>query len=171
MLRSFKYFTVTSGTTQPLVGTTLSAAITGSASAQSVAVADSSMFLVGDYVLVGTVTERVKITAIADGTHITGVFPTSVATGANVRLYAPCTSVYVQTLDGNAGNIFIGNASTITPATGVGAICKLTKSTATNQPTEFSTGNVYGFNPENIANFWVTGDNTNDSYLPSFEQT
>lgn len=169
MKRTFKYFAVTSGVTQPLVGTTLGAQVNGSNASQSMLVGDSSMFRVGDYVLIGTEIERVRITSIPDATHIIGILTSTQLTGVAVRLWASCSNIYVQTKDGNVGNVDIGNASVIDPTTGVGEFVELVGIAAGVQPVELREGNTTGINSQNIANYWATGTNTGDTYLPSFE--
>jgi hypothetical protein len=70
--------TLTIESSNASAGTTLGADITADAvNPQSVLVGDSSMYLVGGYARIGEGTgtaEDVLVTAIADGTHITGIF-------------------------------------------------------------------------------------------------
>lgn len=69
--------------------TTFTAPVTGSGSPQSVAVADSSVFVIGEVANVdlnqgGTKSENVTITAIGDSTHVTGVFTKSHSSGTRL---------------------------------------------------------------------------------------
>lgn len=182
--RAFKYFTITAGgTPQPLVGTTLSAAVvapvaSGSQLAVSdqlttLPVVDSSMFLKGDYAMldsVGALEERVRVFAVIDATHIQVIgMQFNHANGAFVRLAVLANSIYVQTKDGNVGAIFIGLSSAMVKATGVQVVAKLQQVGAGVQPTEFSTTRSGLGNCDDLGQLWVDGT-TADSYLPSIGQ-
>ena len=173
-IRTWKYVTIgAGGTPQPLMGTFTAAAITGSPNAQAVAFSDASQLAVGDRIMVdggsATLKELTTITAISSN-NVTAVFNNTHATSAPVHLFWPCTFVYCQGLDGNAAALFIGNKQAMVKATGVGVILKIVNVTSGNQPTEFSSSNVYGANPDNTANYWIDGT-TGDSYLPSCTMT
>ena len=71
----------------PALSTTLNGAVTGSTSAQSVAVVSSTSAKVGDIVLTQDNPEYVEITAIADTTHVTGVFKNNHASGQSLTWY------------------------------------------------------------------------------------
>src|SRR6185437_3074586 len=121
MQRTFSLRTITAGgTPQPLIGTTISAPVgpftSGPSSPSiSVPVVDSSIFLVGDRVIVQTVTatkaESCKVVSIPDGTHIAvDNLANARVSGDVVSLALPVNSVYVQCNPGNTGAIFIGTA-------------------------------------------------------------
>lgn len=186
MQRAFKYFTIVAGgTPQPLVGTKLTAAVspapaTGSQPAGSpdtpvsLPVADSSMFLNGDRVILDIpssgVEENVKVFSVPDATHIkvSGIqFVHS--SGIYVRLAVLINSVYVQALDGNAGALYIGTAATMVKATGVSVLAKTQLVASGVQPTEFSSTRSGLANADDLGNLWIDGT-TGDSYLPSIGQ-
>lgn len=179
MKRPTKSFTIASGgTPQPLVGTTLTAAAgpagtdpNGDPSNQIVAVADSSMFRAGDWIVIGTSAagdeERVLIsTDIDDSTHIEIKLAKNHLNGAFVRLSVLCQSVYVQTKAGNAGIIYIGTQGLV-KATGVNVIAQLIAVAATGvQPIEFSDPIRVSPDASDIGEYWVDGT-TGDGYLPT----
>lgn len=100
--------------------TTLTAPVVGSGIAQTVAVADSSVVIPGEIATVSVNlvdTEAVVITAVPDGTHITGIFTKSHASGA--RLYVDGkgfqnsfgVSMYDQV--GNSNSMYCENLNVI----------------------------------------------------------
>lgn len=176
--RAFKYFSIAAGgTPQPLVGTTLGAAVqipSSSDTLVSLAVADSSMFLAGDLAILGspgTSEERVQVTAVPDATHVTvrGVQKAH-ASGSFLRLSLLMNSLFIQTKDGNAGPIFVGMSNSLDKVTGAFVIAKLFNVALGGQPTEFGTTPTGVANSEDLGQIWVDGT-TNDSYLPSVGTT
>jgi hypothetical protein len=180
MQRTFKAFSITSGgTPQPLIGTRLTANAGPSATNNtiSIAVADSSMFQKGDWVLIQSVDgttrpgERQLVFSVPDGTHIVlnalsqayvgGAF----GTGDWVILANLVNSVYVQTVDGNAAAIFVGTTG-MNKAGSVKVIAKLENVASGTQPVDFSNDRHVGANPETLGQYFVDGT-TSDSYVPS----
>lgn len=179
--RTFKYFSITAGgTPQPLLGTTTTAIVNPAPDSRSpnvnIPVADSSIAVQGDYVVVGTpaggITERRLVMKVPDATHITVEFlEHTFASGQIVRNGNTVNSVYVQTADGGVGAVFIGNSSTMVKATGVGVIAKLQNVPLGSQPSDWGQSDAAGgMNPITLADFWVDGT-TGDTYLPSFRLT
>lgn len=187
--RAFKYYTIQAGgTPQPVIGTYLTAAISAAAAANSqswdkninnpvtLTVADSSMFVMGDYVNVVDpstyFTERGMVSSVTDSTHIkvTGILKThpggAYGTGAWVAWGGFAQSLYVQALDGNAGALYLGAAPNMVKATGVNVIAKLQMVTSGTQPFDFSTSRQGLANAETLSQYWIDGT-TADSYLPS----
>src|SRR5277367_3283863 len=121
--RAFKYFSIAAGgTPQPLVGTTLTAAVVPPSNVKDPATAltllpvvDSSMFLNGDWMMLDSTgapgEERVQVFSVPNGTSIQvkGMLQPH-ASGAFVRLAVLTNSLYIQTLDGNTGAIYIGTS-------------------------------------------------------------
>lgn len=176
--RTFKYFTIVSGgTPQPLVGTTLSAALTAPLNpdtAVNAAVADSSMFLNGDWVVLevdgAALEERVKVFNVPDSTHIKLVgVKNSHASGAIVRLGTAINSLFVQSKDGNAAPLFIGTSSAMVKAIGAFVIAKIVQVAAGTQPTELDSTRSGLANPDTMGQLWIDGT-TSDSYLVSVGQ-
>ena len=171
-IRCFKYFTIVAGgTPQPLVGTTLTAALSPPSQGSSVvaAVADSSMFMNGDYVMldVGASRERASVYNVVDSTHITlANFNLAHANSTYVQLSGATFSVYIQTTTTNAGAIYLGNASTMVKATGVNCLAQLLNVGAGIQPIDFSDNRSFGGSAIQIGDYWVDGT-TGDKYLPS----
>lgn len=174
MIRAFKQFTIVAGgTPQPLVGTTLSAATLASATPQSVAVVDSSMFKQGDWAVFGTVAgadeERQLVTKVVDGTHIkVNSLEKAHASGAFVRSGILINSVYVQRDLTGAGLLYIG-AQGIVKATFANVVATLFNS-ATGQPIDFGDSRGDSTDAGSAGDWWVDGT-TNDKYLPSFGVT
>lgn len=182
--RAFKYFTIAAGgTPQPLVGTTLTAAVVAQVTVPSTSpsdalstlpVADSSMFLNGDWVILDSTgaagEERVQVFTVPDGTHIqVKGMKSNHANGAFVRLAQLMNSVYVQAKDGNVGALFIGTSSALVKATGAFVIAKLVQVAAGVQPVEFSSTRSGLANCDDLGQLWIDGT-TADSYLPSIGQ-
>lgn len=177
--RTFKYIPIVAGgTPQPLIGTTTTAIVGPAPDSRSpnvsIPVADSSIAVAGDYVVVdtGAAIERVTVVKIPDATHIiVSQLANNHASGVIVRNGNTVNSVYVQTLDGNGAAIFIGNSSAMVKATGVGIIAKLQNVPLGSQPSDWSQSDAAGgMNPISLADFWVDGT-TGDQYLPSFRLT
>ena len=90
--------------TQQLAGAQLSTTfgaggVTGNTNAQSVLVASSANAKVGDIVLTQDNAEYVEITAIADGTHVTGIFKNNHASGQTLTWFH-----YNQARDASIGD-------------------------------------------------------------------
>ena len=71
----------------PALTTTFNGAVTGSSTAQSVVVVSSASAKVGDMVTTSDNVETVEITAIADATHVTGIFKNNHANSASLTWY------------------------------------------------------------------------------------
>ena len=179
--RSFKYTVIAAGgTPQPVFGTTLTAAV-GPVADQRVTygkptplvVADSSLFRVGDWVIVDIPPneERIEVASVPDSTHITTQYPLakSHASGKYVRLSDSVNAVYIQPLDGNADHLWIGTLATMVKASGLGVFVKLIKAAAGVQPTDWTDPVGFPANAFTTGDYWIDGT-TNDSYLPSFTQ-
>jgi hypothetical protein len=173
--RSFKYFQIAAGgTPQPLVGTTLTAAVTAPTNPDAVvslSVADSSMFLKGDRVVIGSTgaadEEDAAVFSVPDGTHINVQdIENNHANGAYVRLGILINSLYIQEQDGNTGALFIGTSSALVKATGVFVIAKLQAVGAGVQPNELDSTRSGLANPDQLGQIWIDGT-TGDKYLPS----
>lgn len=167
-----------SNTAQPLIGTTLSAAVAassgGDVAVRSYAVASSANFLKGDWIVIGSIAvgdeERLLIQSIPDATHIQvqkrdGDFIAHLI-NAFVRLSINVANYRVETKDGNAGVIFVGTQGVTTA--GVNAEAKLQPVPGGQQPTAYSYGfaSDAGPNPTDIGEVWVVGT-AGDSYLAS----
>jgi len=150
-VRAFKYFTIgTTGTAQPLIGTTLTSAVVAAVTVPSTSpsdalsilpVADSSMFSVGDWVMLDSTgaagEERVQVFTVPDGTHIqVKGMKFNHANGAFVRLAVLVNDIYIQPADGNTVAMYVGNSSALTTA-GVFAIKKIVFVVAGTQPQDF----------------------------------
>lgn len=172
------------GTPQPLVGTwvttTTAPATPGfdGTTLTSVPVNSSAMFKVGDYAyfvdtgLTLSKTERVIVLAIPDGTHIkvknlsltrTGG---SFGTGDFVALSIAVNSVFVQQVQANAGNLFVGLQG-LSKSTGANVIAVLVQFAAGTQPVNYSDTRYYGPNPTDSSDMWIDGT-TSDGYQASF---
>jgi len=177
--RTFKKFTVTTGgTPQPLVGTTTSAATgpggtdpNGDSAVVTVPVADSSMFLNGDWVVIGSSAnsdqERVFVQKVKDSTHINvkGMTLTHV-NGSYVRLSVLCQAVYVQTTAGNTGVIYLGTQG-IVKATYANVFAELIPVAATGvQPLDYTDPYRVSQDGGDVGEYFVDGV-TGDGYLPS----
>ena len=180
-VRAFKYFQIAAtNTPQPLIGTTMSAAVAVptnvpdlTAALTSIPVADSSMFAKGDWAMLDVTTneERVQVFSVPDGTHVKVVgMALPHASGAFVRLAVLANDIYIQPADGNSGALYVGNASTLSTTTGAAAIKKLIQTAGGTQPQEFYISRrAAGANPEDIGQYWIAGT-LNDKYLASFWQ-
>jgi hypothetical protein len=176
--RAFKYFSITAGgTPQPLVGTTLTAALnapTNPDTAVTATVADSSMFLAGDATRLestGAATEeRVRVFQVVDATHIQLVgVKFNHLSGIFVRLSISINSIYIQALDGNLGALYIGLSSAMVKATGVQVVAKLQLAGTGVQPFEFLSTRSGLANADDLGQLWIDGTTT-DKYLPSVGQ-
>lgn len=172
--RTFKKFTIAAGgTPQPLVGTTLSAAILANPGQQSIPVADSSIFLQGDTIILDVnsgapnIEEMTRVDSVVDGTHIkvTGL-QFNHAINAFVRSALKINSVYVQLTPGNLGLFFIGTQGLV-KGTFAKVIATVLNTAAGVQPLDFSDARTFGPNTSQAGDFWVDGT-TGDGYLPSF---
>ena len=179
MQRTFGYISiVTTGTAQPLIYTTLSAAVNGPSNRNaggsgltSIAVTSSAIFVQKDYVtlmsLTGTNKERLMIESIPDATHIVvrGMTLARLATDLAV-LSSTCVITTVQALDGNAAVLGIGNGPNASLTTGVGLVFKMVQTTAGTQPQYFSSALMGWANSESMDDLWIVGTAA-DKYLPS----
>jgi hypothetical protein len=180
--RTFKYFSIgTGGTPQPLVGTTLTAAVAPpinvpdpTVALTTLPVADSSMFLNGDWMMLDATglaaEERVLVFRVLSSTSIQvkGML-SSHASGAWVRLATLMNSLYVQSLDGNSGALYVGTSSAMVKATGVWTIAKMVAVASGTQPVELDSTRSGLANPDDLGQLWIDGT-TGDKYLPSIGQ-
>jgi len=181
--RTFKAFSInTGGTPQPLVGSYLTAgAIPAAADPQgetlsTLTVADTSMFLQGDYALLQSATytnkELVRVQKIVSGTSmvIRGSILTRVGgafgTGDFISLAIPVNGVFVQSVPGDAGLLYIGTVG-MTKAGLVKVIATLQNFAAGTQPVYYNDSRYYTSDPMNASDLWIDGT-TSDTYLPSF---
>jgi hypothetical protein len=173
MVRQFKTYSIaTSSTPQPLVGTTLTAALSAQSNPDATytaTVADSSMFFQGSFFVVGkpsTGQERVLVQAIPSGTTVTlkGVLKNSYVSTTFVTLGTAINSTYVQTKDGNAAVIYIGIGDAMSTTA---YVAKLQAVGSGSQPTEFHDGRSSAVNADDSAGWWIEGT-SGDSYVPSF---
>lgn len=174
--RTFQYYSIAAtGTPQPLVGTTLTAALAANSNPDVpflATVASSAMFRQNDYFMVTNnstgVQERIKVRSVPSGTtvQLQGVLNNSYPSGSSVSLGILVNSTYVQAKDGNAGTLYIGNAWNMTSA-GASLIAQLKAVASGTQPNEFRDGRSAGINGDDSSDFWIVG-NSGDSYLPSF---
>jgi len=175
MQRSYNLRTIAvTGTAQPVVGTTLSAAAPVSSVEQSLAVVDSSIFDQGQWALldISPNEERVMVLSIPDSTHILvqGILQgagcqIAHAINAIVRPSRLINALYVQPTDGNTAPMWIGTGPGLTTA-GVAAVKKLLNVAANSQPPDFLSTTMpgAGANPYDLAEFWIVGTNPN-TYL------
>lgn len=178
MKRAFKYVLIgATNVSQPLIGTTLTAAIpAGLTGLQNFAVADSSFFQPGDWMVIGSAAagdeERLLVNSVPDATHIklqkredSAPFLAH-ANGAPVRLSILVNNVYVQSKDGNVAPLFVGIQGVLTDGTKM--IAKIQNVAAGQQPTDFKDAftSDSGPNPIDIGEIWIAGT-VNDQYLPS----
>jgi hypothetical protein len=185
------YAITTTSVLQPAVGTTISAGITASPNAQTVAVVDSSMFNAQDHIYItfpGTDAasriEDVVVTAVGSNT-ITGIFTQNHTSGAFVALRARITAIFIEATDGALGDLLIfyvnpnfitapaafGRQAAVPAVTGkVSCLAFLKKVGAGTQPGSFSSANNFGSNPDDLCYYWVGGTAT-DTYLPSADQS
>lgn len=181
--RAFKQFSIgAGGTPQPLVGTWVTATTApapgdvAGTSLTNLPVNDSSMFRAGDFAYIVSAAlgapERVIVQSVPDGTHIkvlglqnqrTGG---AAGTGDWVALSIAVNSVFVQQIQGNAGNLFVGIQGM--NKTGlVKVVSVMVQFAAGTQPVYYGDTRYYGPNPSDSSDLWIDGT-TNDGYLPSF---
>lgn len=165
--RAFKPLTVTTAA-QPLIGTTLTTAITGNGlTAQTVTVADSSIFNNSDTVLMypaagGTPTELAVQIQVVDSTHVKGIFTKAHAAGEWLVLSWPCSNIQIQGI-GTApitASVFIGTTKKVPTTAGVNAFYDLSLSL-------YYTGPPGQVNSDNTANYWIISASGTQTYLPS----
>ena len=188
-VKAFKYYTIQAGgTPQPLIGTYLTVAVTpavvnyanqagGNLNVVTLTVADSSMFLGAQYANItdpGTfASERVLVlnpppsstTLMVQGiqnAHPGGAY----GTGAWVAVGDHAQNIYVQSLDGNTGALYVGTKPQMVKATGVFVIAKLVQVASGTQPLDFGTSRQGLADTEPTSQYWIDGT-TGDSYLPS----
>jgi hypothetical protein len=176
--RTFKKFTIVAGgTPQPLVGTTTTAATgpsgidpNGDKTVVTVPVADSSMFLNGDWAIVGSLAngdeERVLIQKVKDATHIiVRKMDKTHVTGSYVRLAILCQAVYTQTSQGNTGAIYIGTEALV-KSTQAGVIALLYPFASPTQPVDYTDPYRVSQDGGDVGEYFVDGT-TGDGWLPS----
>jgi hypothetical protein len=177
-VRAFKAYSVAAGgTPQPLIGTTTSAATgpggtdpNGDSAVVKIAVADSSMFLGGDWAIIGVAAnsdeERVWVQSVPDSTHITvkGMAKTHV-TSSYVRLSVMCQAVDVRTGLANSGGIYVGTEGLV--KTGfVNVIVVLNQVSSPTEPNDWSAPTRVGSDGQDVGQLFCDGT-TADTYLPS----
>jgi hypothetical protein len=186
MVRSFKKYTITAGgTPQPLIGTKTSAAVgpvpkpkegvVGPSGLYSIPVLDSSMFRTGDWARIGkpsTGEERLYVISTPDTTHVQVKVPDfgitgTYLSGAYLRLSNLINSTYIQTIQGNAGPIYVGTQDNLSTSTLAFVISLLYPFATPTQPIEYRDGRSGLANADDIGQYWVDGT-TADGYLPSF---
>lgn len=176
MQRAFKYMAIlNTNVAQPMYFTTLTAAVAASTDpdtqVKKVVVADTTLFLVGDWVLLveagGTNKEKANIVEIVDATHMT-LRGTSLAhaVGAWVAFNSSTNSPYVETKLGNAASMMLATDYDANMTTGLRCVATM-PAVATGTPSSVSTARPGSFNPEGGGNYWIIGT-AGDSYLPSF---
>lgn len=184
-LRAFKEFTIVAGgTPQPLVGTTITAAVgpvayptgvPGPNALLSLTVADNSMFGPGDWGILGkpsTGEQRLQIMSISSTTIVKVLVPYpggitgTYLSGAYFRLGNAINSVFIQTIVGNSGAIYVGTKDTMAKAGYVFCVAVL-EPVSSGQPTDFSDDRSAALDPDDIGQLWVDGT-TSDGYLPSY---
>ena len=183
MIRAFKYFSIAAGgTPQPLIGTTISAAVGPVAGVSppnpnntlALTVADNSMFSVGDWGVIGKPSsgeERLLIQSKSGTTTVTVRLPkdglvNAYGSGSYFRLSNQMNSVYIQGLDGNTGPLYVGTGDAMVKATGVLLIAKLQQVATNSQPIDFHDGRSGLANADDCGALWIDGT-TGDKYLPS----
>jgi hypothetical protein len=176
MIRTFKYFSIlATGVPQPWVFTTCAQAVTAKAQLPqgdqvNIAVADSSLFQVGDSVRLmnidGTNDEAGTVVQIPSA-NVLGVkgIGLSHLVGAWVIMSTAANSPYLQAKLGNAAAFTIGAKWNMNPATGLWCTA-VVAAQAAGQPYDYSTSRSGLANPDSMGNFWITGTAA-DSYLPS----
>lgn len=176
MQRTFKYIAIlNTNVAQPMYFTTLTAAVPASTQLEQmvkkVVVADTTLFQVGDWVLLievgGTNREKANITEILDATHMTlrGTLLAH-AVGAWVAFDNSTNSPYVETKLGNAAQMMLASDYDANMTTGLHCVATL-PAVATGFPSFVGTSRPGSFNPEAGGNYWIIGT-AGDSYLPSF---
>jgi len=166
--RTFKVFTC--GTSaQPLIGTTLSSAITAHPeTAQTIPVADSSMFVNSDTVLIVPASGGVPVyeypvqIQVVSATQIRAVFTKPHNSGDFVILSFPCANVPVQCVKSSppTSSIFLGNTANLTTS-GAGAFYDVGLSLYFQPPASGWT------NADNTSNYWIIAASGTQSYLPA----
>jgi len=185
-VRAFRYYAITAtDTAQPCFGTTMASApvISGENSPSVITVADSSMFLQRDPIILDPYqsnAENTYVESVIDGTHISAYVRKahsaySTGPGGFVVLGKSCASVTVNGLDGSAGDYFFGIGPSFKDGTSAGSgsaglIFIARKTPASYQPPYFSSSNIYGLNAVNSAEFWIQGT-VDDVFLPSWIET
>ena len=172
--RCFKIFTATT-VAQPLIATTLTAAIRGSGlTAQNALVVDSSMFVNSDTVNLASVsagvimsTEKAVQVQVVDGTTIKGIFAKDHAAGEFVILSWPCQNIMVQVDKSNvpAGSLFLGsNPQKVPTVAGANAFHDLALTLFYSGPQGFA-------DADNTQNYWIISSTATAGYLPSAVQS
>lgn len=173
-----KYTIAVSNTAQPLIGTTTTAATgpfaidrNGDYGVMTVPVTTSTMFQNGDAVIIGSKAngdeERVFVQKVTDATHVVlrGMTKTHVS-GSFLRLAEMCQSIYVQTVAGNAANIYLGGQS-LNPTGDIDVIAVLIPVAATGvQPIDYGDPTRGIANGSDVGQYWITGT-AGDGYIPS----
>jgi hypothetical protein len=183
MNRTFKKFTInTTSTPQPLVGSYLTAGASPSApdpqgeTISTLTVADTSMFLQGDYALLLSATytnkEFVRVQKIVSSTSMIirgsvlvrtgGAF----GTGDFISLAIPVNGVFVQATPGNNALLYVGTLG-MTVTGEVNVIASLQNFAAGTQPINYSDSRYYTADPMGASDLWIAGT-SGDGYLPSF---
>lgn len=169
VIRCFKPYTVAQ-TAQPLIGTTSTNAFNRSENAQSILVADSSMFLNSDTIDMvpaagGAATELSVQIQVVDATHIKGVFNRNHLAGEYVVLNFPCMNIQVQAVNANplTASTFLGTNRAVPTTAGVNAFYDLFLSLYYSGPPAFS-------NCDNTANYWIIAASGTQYFLPSAVQ-
>jgi len=177
--RTFPIQTATP-TAQPLLGSPLTANISacainsssGGTGGQSIAVADSSIFKVGDYVniipVAGATTPKaeyqVPVTAIPDGTHIVALNSAPHNSGDWVQLWWPCAQLRIQEIKGAApaGSLFLGSGPDV-DTSGNNALEDLSLDVTFQTP-------IRQTNSDNAANYWIISSSGSPTYQPTLWQ-
>lgn len=181
--RSYKQFAILlGGSPQPLVGTFITAttapnppANPDGSSITTLPVSDSSMLMGGEDVFICSPTftnpERTRVFKVVDGTHIQvkGLRFTrtggAVGTGDWISVGALVNSVYVQSLAGNAGLLYLGNQGL--NKTGLVHVVTTMFNVTTGQPTDFTDIRRGAPDSTDACDWWIDGT-TNDKYQASF---
>jgi len=178
--RAYKYFSITTtNVAQPMVGTTISAAVGTSDRPQNIAVADSTIFDQGTWLIIdtGSSEERMMITKIPDSTHVTVQIPGGIlaptgcqkahASGVAIRPSRMASHLFIQALDGNAQALFVGD-DVSAKIDGTRCIAKIPAVFAGGVPGTYveNFSSSAGPNTLDMAQFWIVGT-IGDQYLPS----
>lgn len=181
MNRTFKpgFFSIAAtGTAQPLIGTAVTAAVQKSTAAVNVAVADSSIFELQDWVILvdpsttPVTKERLAVVSIPDSTHVTvsavksGGVANNYTTSSFLQLGVSINNVYIQSKAGNAAVIAIGTDPAVSSSTGAYAMTLLSPVASGVDPTWFSSSLTMANNPQTAGDYWVVGT-AGDKYLAS----
>lgn len=157
------------GTPQPLIGTTLSAAVAApnGATSTTLSVADSSIFEDSDWVVVdagASAVERVRIESIPDSTHII-VFQLQKAhaNAAFVSLGRSATILYVQGIAANAAALFLGNSTENTST--LAGVMAVIATVASGQANDIRIETPLQ-NGIDTSDYWIAGTAA-DGYIPS----